>query len=229
MKGNRLTGLFIAGVDTEVGKTYVGAVLAREFFSQGIRTGVYKPVASGCRRGPQGRLVSDDAVTLWEAAGRPAPIERVCPLRFEAPVAPPTAARALGQSIELDSLLAGARWWQKRCDLLLVEGAGGLLSPLGSDFDNRDFAHALGMPVVLVAANRLGVINAVRLTVEALLAHRPRPLEIHSIVISETQPASSSSDISRATNFADLEHWLAKTVTPVPRLRSVPYASRLTS
>ena len=68
-------GLFIVGTDTDVGKTYVGSLIARKLVRQGIKVGVYKPVASGCSRKQQ-ELVADDAVHLWEAAGRPANLEQ---------------------------------------------------------------------------------------------------------------------------------------------------------
>ena len=80
-------GLFITGVGTEVGKTFVAATIARRLVADGLRVGVYKPVASGCSR-REGRLVADDAVALWEAAGRPGTLEEVCPQRFAAPLAP---------------------------------------------------------------------------------------------------------------------------------------------
>src|SRR4051812_19611842 len=74
-------GLFVIGTDTAVGKTFVAARIAAALARTGIRVGVYKPAASGCRR--MGRtLVSDDAVALWEAAGRPGDLKAVCPQRF---------------------------------------------------------------------------------------------------------------------------------------------------
>ena len=85
-------GLFITGTDTEVGKTRVTAMIARSLVAAGYRVGVYKPAASGCRREGD-ELIADDAVALWEAAGRPATLEQVCPQRFEAPLAPHLAAR----------------------------------------------------------------------------------------------------------------------------------------
>ena len=90
-----MSGLFVAGTSTEVGKTYVAALIARALVASGWRVGVYKPVASGCRREGE-RLFAEDAEMLWEAAGKPGDLQRVCPQRFELPVAPPQAARAEG-------------------------------------------------------------------------------------------------------------------------------------
>src|SRR5947209_8089340 len=96
-------GLFIIGNDTGVGKTYVGALIARALAAAGHSVGVYKPVASGCREQP-GQLVSDDALALWDAAGRPGDLARVCPQRFAAPLAPHLAARCEGKRIDSNLL-----------------------------------------------------------------------------------------------------------------------------
>ncbi len=192
MQGNLPSGMFITGVDTEVGKTYVSSLLAREFFSRGIRVGVYKPVASGCVRGADGQLVSDDAMRLWQAAGCPASLDRVCPLRYELPVAPSTAARLLGESLPMSAFIKGAQWWTDQCDRLLVEGAGGWLSPLGDDCDNRQFAAALGYPIVLVAENRLGVIHQVRATYEAIIRYPSFPFTVNAILLSQPRPPTST-------------------------------------
>ena len=86
-------GLFVTGVDTEIGKTYVTAMIARDLRAAGRRVGVYKPVASGCMESPQGP-VSEDAVELWKSIGEQESLEAVCPQRFLAPLAPHLAARA---------------------------------------------------------------------------------------------------------------------------------------
>src|SRR5438067_2324631 len=85
-------GLFVVGTDTAVGKTFVASRIAAALAKCGVRVGVYKPAASGCRQIGQA-LVSDDAVALWEAAGRPGELKSVCPQRFAAPLAPYLAAR----------------------------------------------------------------------------------------------------------------------------------------
>src|SRR5688572_27332873 len=99
-------GLFITGTDTGVGKTYVAALIAGALVTAGRTVGVYKPTASGCRR-EGGELISDDAVALWEAAGRPGELERACPQRFAAPLAPHLAARAEGREVDAALLRSG--------------------------------------------------------------------------------------------------------------------------
>lgn len=164
MMNERTPGLFITGNDTEVGKTYVTALIARELVRAGHRVGVYKPAASGCRM-VEGRLVADDALTVWEAAGRPGSLEEVCPQRFLAPLAPHLAAEAEGKRLDEEMLFSGIEIWQKRSDVILVEGAGGLLSPLGRRLYAADLAARFGFPLIVVVPNALGAINQTLLTV----------------------------------------------------------------
>ena len=116
------------GTNTGVGKTYVAALIARQLTAEGKSVGVYKPAASGCRR-VGGRLVSDDAAALWEAAGRPGSLENVCPQLFEAPLAPHLAARAEGRELDAERLRRGIEFWRRA--ELTRRGPGGLIRPLG--------------------------------------------------------------------------------------------------
>ena len=125
-------GLFITGTDTEVGKTYVATLIVKELVAAGHRVGVYKPVASDCIFDGR-QLVSEDAVALWEAAGRPLSLEAVCPQRFQAPLAPHLAARLEGRELDSELLRTGISQWVDECDIMIVEGAGGLMSPLFID------------------------------------------------------------------------------------------------
>lgn len=159
--------LFVSGTDTDVGKTYIAAMLARAIVHRcGNGTvGVYKPVASGCWE-DSGMMVSGDATELWNAAGCPLDLQRVCPQRFAAPLSPPRAAEAEGRTIDQQLLFDGIDAWQPEFPTLLIEGAGGLLSPLADGLLNVNFAERLGCEIILVAANRLGVINHTLSTVE---------------------------------------------------------------
>lgn len=163
---DRTPGLFITGTNTEVGKTYVTGLIARDLVRAGYRVGVYKPAASGCRR-IDGRLVADDAVSIWEAADRPGSLEDVCPQCFAAPLAPHLAAAAEGKRLDEELLVGGIEVWQKRSDVVLVEGAGGLLSPLGRQLYVADLAARFGFPLIVVVPNELGMINQTLQTVFA--------------------------------------------------------------
>ena len=192
-------GLFVTGTSTEVGKTYVGCLMVQAVRQQGRRVGVYKPAASGTAPNSLPGTV-DDATQLWEAAGRPLRPQDVSPQRFAAPLAPHLAAAAAGQAIDEPLLTAGAGVWYDACDWLLVEGAGGILSPLGPSVSNIDVAAVLAYPLLIVADNRLGVINQTLLTVHAIRTHQP-PLHIAAIILNQrTQPC----DGSEASNRAEL-------------------------
>ena len=106
-----------------------------------------------------GVLVSDDAVALWNAAGRPGDFDRVCPQCFAAPLAPHLAAAAEGRRLDAGQLRHGLEYWRERSEIILVEGAGGLMSPMGEDEYVADLAEEFGFPLVVVARNVLGTIN----------------------------------------------------------------------
>ena len=204
----RPRGLFITGTDTGVGKTYVTALIARNLRLRGLRVGVYKPAASGCRQEGD-TLVSDDALALWEAAGRPGELAEVCPQCFAAPLAPHLAALAEGRQLDQNLLRCGLDVWLARSDLVLVEGAGGLMSPLGEEEYVADLAAEFGLPLVVVARNALGTINH---TLQTLIAAADFGdcMPVSGIVLNH--PAVTGDDPSVITNRRELE---SRSVPPV--------------
>jgi dethiobiotin synthetase len=147
--------LMLAGTDTGVGKTTLARGLLRLAHDRHYRLVPFKPVETGCEAGLPG-----DAAHLLEAAGLPGlKLEDVCPYPFAAPLAPSIAARLEHRPIDVDDLLPRAADLRRRGDALLVESAGGLLTPWRRGFTAADLAAALGLAVLIVAANRLGVIN----------------------------------------------------------------------
>jgi dethiobiotin synthetase len=207
-------GLFVTGNDTGVGKTHVAAMIARDAAAQGLRVGVYKPAASGCHRN-NGSIVSNDAIELWKAAGSPGELERVCPQRFLAPLAPHLAAKAEGKELDADLLRNGLDYWRDRSDILIVEGTGGLMSPLTDDEYVADLAHDFGYPLVVVARNQIGVINQTLQTMIVAMTFRDG-LDIAGIVLNRTTPPDD--DPSLDNNREQLE---MRSVPPV--LAEVPY------
>lgn len=193
-------GLFITGTGTGVGKTYLAALIARALRAAGRHVGVYKPVASGCEV-REGRLVSPDAVALWEAAGRPATLEQVCPQLFAAPLAPHLAARAEGRRVDPQRLRDGIQCWRSSCDVVIVEGAGGLMSPISDDDYNADMAADFGYPLVIVAENVLGTINA---TLQTLITASTigDGLPVAGVVLNWPRP--DANDPSTQTNADEL-------------------------
>lgn len=194
-------GLFVTGTSTEVGKTFVGVLIAKALLDAGHRVGVYKPAASGCRREGDS-LVADDAVALWQAAGRLGELDDVCPQRFVAPLAPHLAARAEGKRLDGGLLRDGLTRWHDRCDVVIVEGAGGLMSPLGDEDYVADLAEDFGYPLVVVAANRLGVINQTLQTLITAATFRDG-LRVAGVVLNDAEEPSS--DESAASNHEQLE------------------------
>lgn len=181
-------GLFVTGTDTGVGKTHVAALIARQLAASGVRVGVYKPVCSGALLDANGRARWDDIDRLREAVRDIWPDsdladDAICPQRFVAPLAPSLAARAEGRVVDAAQLRRGADAWADRAELLIVEGAGGLLSPVSDTETVADVARDLGHPLIVVARCGLGTINHSLLTVEAA---RQRGLSVAGLVLNQS-------------------------------------------
>jgi dethiobiotin synthetase len=203
--------LFITGTDTGVGKTYVATLIIRALVDEGRRVGVYKPVASGCWRDVD-QLHSDDADALWSAAGNPGQVDWVCPQRFEAPLAPHLAARKEGTRVDEVLLREGIERWVNDCDIIVVEGAGGLMSPVSDEDYVADLAYEFGYPLIVVAPNVLGVINQTLQTLITSATFR-EGLDVAGIVLNDTrEPREASHDPSILSNRQELE---ARCVPPL--------------
>lgn len=182
-----MLALGITGTDTGIGKTVVGCALAAAFARRGLRVGVMKPVETGIRDGADDR----DAIRLRQAAGSSDPISRIAPITLAEPLAPLAAARRAGTRIDLAELDAAFNALMPGRDVLIVEGAGGLLVPLTPEVSFDSLFRRWKLPVVVVAANRLGVINHARLTVAAATA---ASLVVAAVVLKQvatTQPDPS--------------------------------------
>ena len=170
-KAKRLRGLFVAGTDTGVGKTALACGLLRLAADSGWPLIPFKPAESGCRNDhPR------DAAALRGAARRlDLALDAICPFRFEPPVAPAAAARAAGQSSLTRSEIRVAAVNIAQTQPLLVESAGGLLSPYAPTWTAADLAATLELPVLLIARHALGTINHTALAIHEL-ARRGLPL-----------------------------------------------------
>ena len=210
------SGLFVTGTDTDVGKTAVAVALVRGLMRDGLRSGlrvgVYKPVASGV---PPGGAAGSDVARLWEAAGRPLSMEAVCPQMFSAMISPPRSARAEGRRVDDARLRSGFDAWRDVSDIVIVEGAGGLFSPLGDATLNIDLARDLDLPLVVVDAARLGAIGR---TLAVVRAARAEGLRVAAVVLSQGEPCGDSRD-DPASPWAiarDSASDLADRLRPVP-------------
>lgn len=198
-----MKGLFVTGTDTEVGKTVVSAALAAALRARGEPVRAVKPVATGSP--PPGA----DAALLGLAAGHP-PLVLRCLLE---PCAPDRAARMAGERLDLAVLVDGTRELVA-AGVGVVEGVGGWRVPLTPQADLADLAQALGLPVVIVAANRLGVLNHTLLTVDAV---RGRGLSLAGVVLNDMVGAIST---LHEWNALDLADRVQAPVLRFPHLRS---------
>jgi dethiobiotin synthetase len=194
--------LFITGTDTGVGKTVFTALLAEFLRRRGDRVAALKPICSGGR---------GDARVLRAALDGTLSLDEVNPWHFRAPIAPVLAAEREKKAVSMEPVLAHIRAVQKRFDWVLVEGAGGLLSPLGTDFDSRDLMSALRAVPVIVAQNKLGVVNQILLTLEAL----PRDLRHGARVVLMAPPCR---DPATASNFELLGRLGVRQISRLPRM-----------
>jgi dethiobiotin synthetase len=212
-----LPGLFVVGTDTGVGKTRVSAAIARSLVGQGRRVGVLKPVATGAvRRGDIWEC--EDADALIRSVGGDLPLERVAPLVFEEPLAPSVAARRRGTPLAPETVLKEVRqalgWWAERADVMVVEGVGGLLTPLAERMTVVDLAAALDYPLLIVARRALGTLNHTLMTVECALR---RGLRVAGIVLNSAEAGDAG--LADATNAEEL----ARHLGPIGLLGELPF------
>jgi dethiobiotin synthetase len=198
--------VLVTGTDTGIGKTVVTTAVAAALARRGRRVGVMKPAETGCAPHPE------DALALAAAAGDAAELDDVCPYRLPDPLAPMLAAERAGVGIDVAALVARAERRAAAVDVLLVEGAGGVLVPLARDTTFADLAARLHARVLVVVGSRLGAVNHALLTFEALAR---RGLATVGYVVNRL---GGDDDLAIATNERLLE-----TLTRLPRLGTLPW------
>lgn len=186
-----------------MGKTVLGCLLTRRLVERECSVAVYKPLCSGGR---------EDAEALLSAQGEELDLDAVNPWHFRAPLAPLLAARRAGRSVTLAEVVRGAKVLLLTNRLLVMEGAGGLLSPLGEGFDALDLIRALHASPVIVCPNRLGAVNQARLVWTALSEAARRRAQV--VLAPPAQP-----DASTESNVALLAEYLGK-----ERLHRLPWS-----
>jgi dethiobiotin synthetase len=208
---------FITGTDTGVGKTVLTVLLVKFLRARGVNAAALKPICSGGR---------GDARKIFAAMGGAVEVQspkskvqsltlsldEINPWHFRAAVAPLLAARRENKKVKLSQVLAHAREMQKRFEILLIEGAGGLLSPLGENFNSRDLILTLRAMPIIVAQNKLGAVNQVLLTLEAL----PESLRAKSRVVLVSPQKPDAATKTNATLLA--EFFDAGKIFLLPRL-----------
>lgn len=162
-----MSGYFITGTDTGVGKTTISVALVRKLAQDGQRVVGMKPVASGCAITTQG-LRNEDAERLIAASSVNAEYSTVNPYAFEPAIAPHLAARDAGVRIELERIIDCYETLATTSDWVVVEGVGGWRVPLGRVITTEHMAKALNLPIILVVGLRLGCLNHALLTADAI-------------------------------------------------------------
>ena len=185
--------IFVTGTDTGVGKTAIAALLLAHAQAEKLNVRALKPFSTGGR---------GDETLLSALQQSSVPINF---FHYPEAIAPWSAAQLRKARVSLDEALVSILPHRDQCDLLLIEGAGGLLTPLGDRFNAADLISALSADAIVVAANRLGALNHTLLTVEAL---RHRSISTTKIALVE----HSGADVSRKTNLRDL----AELLDPLP-------------
>lgn len=200
LQGN---GMFMTGTDTGVGKTWVSVRLIHALRALGLELIPRKPVESGWADD----VTTTDAWRLANAAGlsldghqQTAILDKVCPYRFRAALAPPRAALLEGQELRIKNLANTCPTRVASGQALLVEGAGGFYSPIAHDGLNADLAQVLGLPIILVAEDRVGCLNHILLVAEAI---KRRSLTLAGVILNARTPPVVGMD-----NASDLMTWL---------------------
>ncbi|MCR8922396.1 dethiobiotin synthase [Dasania sp. GY-MA-18] len=202
---------FIAGTDTDAGKTLVATGLLEAANQQGLKTLAIKPVAAGCEHS-EGGLRNSDALLLQQAMSGDLPYEQVNPIALEPAIAPHIAAEQLGKQLRVAQLAGYCRGVMTQAsDFLLIEGAGGWRVPLNRMETLAGLAKELNTPVILVVGMKLGCISHALLTVEAI---QRDGLPLAGWVANRIDPEMSCYE----ENFATL-----KDLIPAPCLGAVPH------
>ena len=197
---------FIIGTDTGVGKTVFTALLTRRLREKEVRVAALKPLCSG------GRV---DARVLRAASGHVLSLDEINPWHFRAPLAPLLAARLEKKSVKLREVISHIQQVSQRFETVVVEGAGGLRSPLGENFDAQDCLLALRATPILICPNRLGAINQVLLVLNSLPKSVAKKLQI--VLVSPRFPNTASrSNLKLLAEFIEPSHlhvlpWICET------------------
>jgi dethiobiotin synthetase len=208
---------FITGTDTAVGKTFIACGIVSALKRKGLSVGVMKPVETGCPLKSE-ELLPEDALALKEASGADDPLDIINPYRFRLPLAPSVAARLEGNIIDFEKIEDSFITLKKAHDIVIIEGAGGLMTPLTDEKTMADLVFVLGVPLIIVAGSKLGVVNHVLLTVETAMALN---LDVKGVILNHPEQFQKTKDVSREYNCEEIERFLEK-----PVLGVVPYMGK---
>ena len=206
--------LFISGIDTDIGKTYATGMMAKTLMQQGINVITQKLVQTGVAINPDnGEMnIADDIITHRQLMGitlQPCDIDSTtCPYRYEKPASPHLAAKLANTVLDPEIITKSTRQLQANYDVVLLEGAGGLLVPITEQLLTLDYIVTQGYPVILVTSGRLGSINHTLLSLEAI---RARGLTMHSVIYNHIHDTADNTDTEIGNSSIDyLKNYLAQ-------------------
>ena len=168
--------IFISGTNTEVGKTFITLNIIKLLESKGTRVNPYKPVETGCKQ-KLSELIPHDSMLFYKAINKRIDLNQINPYRFVEPISPATAIKRSRRKIYIQNYSEKLKDLPYG-DITLIEGAGGLCSPLASDGYNIDFIKKINAPTILVAKDEIGVINNVILSINMLTKYKIKLLAI---------------------------------------------------
>ncbi len=177
----RIKGVFIIGIDTEIGKTTISGGLGNLLFRKGIKIGVMKPFATGIKTYSKD-FKSHDAKILKEASSSKDNDDIINPYFYSIPTAPYLAKKILkvNEDIDVEEILSKYKEIEKRHEFTIVEGIGGLMVPLSKNFFVADLASIINVPVILIMSNKIGSINHIIMTYRLAMFYK---LKIKGIII----------------------------------------------
>jgi dethiobiotin synthetase len=181
-------GLFVTGTDTGVGKTLIAGAIAKILTDKGLKVGVFKPIATGCKRRWDG-LISDDTEFLSYCANSDLSLSTITPVGYHTPAAPIVSAACDGSAIDFDRIAAAYKDICQNSNIVIVEGIGGVRVPLTEEFDLLDLAVEFALPAVIVARPNLGTINHTLMTIDCVRAAK---LKIAGVVINGYKATEST-------------------------------------
>ncbi|WP_314885165.1 dethiobiotin synthase [Psychrobacter immobilis] len=206
--------LFVSGIDTDIGKTYATGLLAKALMHQGVNVITQKLVQTGVAinqdSGEMG--IADDIIIhrqLMNLPLQPCDLNfTTCPYRYEKPASPHLSAKLAGQTLNPELITKATQQLQQSYDVVLLEGAGGLLVPITEQLLTLNYIAAQGYPIVLVTSGRLGSINHTLLSLEAI---KFRGLEVHSVIYNHIHDNAAQTDAEIANStVAFLQNYLAE-------------------
>ena len=206
--------LFISGIDTDIGKTYATGMIAKALMHQGVNVITQKLVQTGVAINlDSGEIgIADDIIIhrqLMNLPLQPCDLNfTTCPYRYEKPASPHLSAKLAGQTLNPELITKATQQLQQSYDVVLLEGAGGLLVPITEQLLTLDYIAAQGYPIVLVTSGRLGSINHTLLSLEAI---KIRGLEVHSVIYNHIHDDAAQTDAEIANStVAFLQNYLAE-------------------